>query len=436
MDTRTRAIETTGRERVIRPSPTRGIVTAVILILVVGLAAVRFASTRPTGPVLPPLTTSTLERVATLELQLSNRFQDLGVRQELTGLLIQAAAETGNPTYFQRAESILDEADMLDPGHPQTMVLEATLALARHDFQAAVDLATDLNEQDPFNSQALVVLVDGQIELGNYNEATDRLQELLDLRPALPALTRTSYLRELHGDLPGAEQAMVQAITAGSRSPFDIAVTTSLLGDLYLKQGDLDRAEARYLDAKALNPELLTAAVGQARVAIARNDFDNAATILNGVVDRFPEPGALTLLGEVQAQLGRATEAQESFNTVRVITRLQQDAGAKVDVELARFASYHGDPAEAVGLARSAYADRPTVFAAQVLGWSLYRAGDFAKAAFFAEKSLELGTLDASLLLEAAVIFENSGSQDRAEELRMLASDLDPWYLTLNPDMG
>ena len=96
----------------------------------------------------------------------------------------------------------------------------------------------ELIGQDPFNSQALLVLVDAEIELGKYEEAAIDLQRLLDLKPALPALSRTSYLRELHGDLRGAEEAMIQALTAGSRSNFDLAVTTTLLGDLYLKRGE------------------------------------------------------------------------------------------------------------------------------------------------------------------------------------------------------
>ena len=58
--------------------------------------------------------------------------------------------------------------------------------------------------------------------LGQYEEAAFDLQRLLDLKPALPALSRTSYLRELHGDLRGAEEAMIQALTAGSRSELSI----------------------------------------------------------------------------------------------------------------------------------------------------------------------------------------------------------------------
>ncbi|MCA1734962.1 MAG: tetratricopeptide repeat protein [Actinobacteria bacterium] len=54
------------------------------------------------------------------------------------------------------------------------------------------ELAATVRAADPFNADALVVLIDAQVELGQYQEAAASLQQLLDLRPALPALARTS----------------------------------------------------------------------------------------------------------------------------------------------------------------------------------------------------------------------------------------------------
>ncbi|MGH8927359.1 MAG: tetratricopeptide repeat protein, partial [Acidimicrobiia bacterium] len=245
-----------------------------------------------------------------------------------------------------------------------------------------------------------------------------------------------SYLRELHGDLTGAEQAMVQALTAGSRSPFDRAITTALLGDLYLKRGDLNRAEESYLEAERLIPGLLGARIGRARVLTAAGDLEAAAEVLEQVVARFPEPGALTQLGEVLTQLGRPDEARNAFDTVAVITDLQTEAGAIVDLELARFAANHGDPKAARVLAAEAYRNRPTVFAAQVLAWAMHRSGDSASALPLAEEALRLGTANASLHLQAAEILGANGQATRARQLRSAARQWDPWFHVLHPELA
>ena len=422
-------------ERAHRPSPNRVLVLAIAALVVVIMGLTRFVFAKP-GEDQPPLApATTVELVAMLEAGAESNPGDLSTWQQLANAYLRAATETGDPSFYARAEAALDEAAALDPGNRGTAIGLAVLALARHDFELAARNATELLSNDPFDSQALLVLVDAEIELGQYDEAATHLQQLLDLKLALPALSRTSYLRELHGDLPGAEQAMIQAITAGSRSAFDLAVSTTLLGDLYLKRGDLERADERYLEAQSLAPDLLTAGMGRARVAVARGRFDLAANLLEDIVERFPEPGALTLLGEVLIAQARIDEADQVFATVGVIAQLQKDAGAVVDLELARFIADHGDPEQAVALAQAAYDTRPTVFAAQVLAWSLHQSGDSAAALPFVAEALRLGTPDAPLLLQAAEIAVANGDTNLAEDLGSSASGLDPWFLVLHPEL-
>ena len=410
---------------------------ALALGLVVILSFIRFLLSKPEGaPLPPPPTVTPAEQIGILEACLAAEPQDLRGWQLLGTALVQAATQTGDPSYYPRAERAFQEAESLAPDDPQTKIGKAFLALIRHDFSGAKALAAGVNAADPFNADSLAVLVDAEIELGQYDEAATHLQELLDLRPALPALARTSYLRELHGDLAGAEQATVQALTAGSRSGFDLAVTTSLLGDLYLKQGDLTRAGQRYAESDSLAQGLLTTAVSQARLAVAKGDLAAAVSGLERAVARFPDPGALTLLGEVRSLQGRTEEAASAFGTVNVIATLQQDAGAVVDLELARFEATHGNPETAVDLALAAYRDRPTVFAAEVVGWALHRAGRTEEALGYALESIRLGTPDAALLLHAARILKANGQTVRADELRNQAANLDPWFRVLHPELA
>ena len=88
----------------------------------------------------------------------------------------------------------------------------------------------------------------------------------------------------------------------------------------------------------------------------------------------------------------------------------------------------------AVYLARGAYQDRPTVFAAGLLGWALKLSGSSPEAMAFTEESIRLGTPDATLLLHVATIFEANGDHPRAAELREQASVVDPCYRASHPE--
>ncbi len=64
--------------------------------------------------------------------------------------------------------------------------------------EALEQAAGELNKIFPDDVQVYGFLADAHVELGHYEEATDSVQWMLDLRPGnVPALTRAAYLREL-----------------------------------------------------------------------------------------------------------------------------------------------------------------------------------------------------------------------------------------------
>jgi tetratricopeptide (TPR) repeat protein len=404
-----------------------------VLALAVGLGLGRFLFPAPPTST-PAVGTVTLaQQVAILEERVAARPDDLVALQGLAVAYLRRASETGDASFLELTETMLARASALAPG--TSLIGEALLALARHEFSAAADLAGRARARDPYDAAALAILVDASVELGRYEEAGTHLQRLLDLRPALPALTRTAYLRELGGDLAGAEEAMVQALTAGAGSSFDLAVTNALMGDLHLKQGELVGARTRYEEALRLSPGLVAASKGLAMVAIAAGEEAAAVDLLEAVVDRYPEPGALVLLGESLLVRGEAAGASVQFDTMRAIARLQEASGVVLDLEMARFEADHGDPERALALARAAYRERPTVFAAEVLGWALFKAGRPEEALRYVEESLRLGTPDAAVHLHAAAVLEALGDPSRAEAEREAAAGLDPWFTALHPEL-
>src|SRR5213592_4088610 len=90
------------------------------------------------------------------------------------------------------------------------------LALARHQFREALALGRQAHALQPQRPLVYGVIGDAQIELGQYDDAVQTFQQMVDLRPDLSSYSRVSYARELHGDVEGAIEAMQKAVEAGS----------------------------------------------------------------------------------------------------------------------------------------------------------------------------------------------------------------------------
>jgi tetratricopeptide (TPR) repeat protein len=329
---------------------------------------------------------------------------------------VRSAASTGDPSFYERAEVALDRADELVPDDPNTTLVRGALALALHRFDEALAFGTTAAAVNPSSAAAQGILVDANVELGKYDAASTSLQRMLDLRPDLAALSRASYVRELHGDRAGAVEAMAAAEEAGG-SPFDVASVAALRGELAVAGGDLDGALAHYERALGLAPGLVLAEVGRARVLGATGQEGQAIEALQAVVDRVPVPAALVLLGELQSRTGDPSGAAGTFELVRATAALQQASGQVVDLEMAVFEADSGDPERAVELAERAAAARPdNVYVSDALGWALFRSGDAAAAVPHIEAALRLGSNDPVSLWHAAQVFAAVGSDARAAD--------------------
>ena len=340
---------------------------------------------------------------------------DLGVAY------LNRARATADPSWYSKAADALQRAQTLAPDDARTLTGAGLLALARHDFGSALALGQHAHTLEPASPDALGVIVDAQVELGRYDEAAASAQEMVDRRPSLASLSRVSYVRELRGDTPGALAAMTQAAAAGSGSSTDTAYVRTLIGDLHLNAGDLDLAEASYRRTLADVPDYGMAQYGLARVLAARGDPDGATRIMTPLVARLPFSAWVAFLGDVDAARGSGADAARQYELVRTIETLNRSNGINGDLELARFEADHArdpgaDAAGAVALARAALAERPTVYAEDVLGWALRQADDAAAALPHARSAVRLGTADALLWYHLAAAEADLGMSAQAAD--------------------
>jgi tetratricopeptide (TPR) repeat protein len=375
---------------------------------------------------------STEARINSLEAALEGGSSQPQTYAMLGGALMQRLRETGDAGLYARAEMAFSEALKRDPDSLDARVGTGTLALARHDFRAALRDGEQARRMAPGSFAPFAVIVDAQIELGRYDAAERTLRQMVDFKPGLASYARVSYFRELHGDLAGAIAAMRLAASAAPAAGENRSYIQTLLGNLELQRGRLDAAAASYRSALAGFPGYAPADAGLARVDAAHERLEPAIERLRGVTQRLPLPEYVNALGEAELASGLRTDARRDFDLVRAQQRLLGASGVNTDAEIAVFEADHGEPRRAVRLGRRGYAAAPSVRSADALGWALTRAGRPVEGLAYARRALRLGSRDALFLYHAGMAARAAGEPEAARSYLSGALAANPHFSPLH----
>ena len=418
-----------------RAAPLVGSALAALL-LALGLAlmldqlAVRPASPSSPAPLVVPDRRPDGERaVVVAQSRLAASPDDTQAQASLAQAYLLRVRETADPSYYQRAATLLQRALVAQPDNVDGLLAAGGLALARHEFDVAERFGRRVVTQAPERAAGYAVLTDALVELGRYDEAVATAQRLVDLRPNQAAYARVAYLRELHGDLEGAIEAMTEAVQASAPTGETRAWSAVQLGNLHFSRGDLPAAEAAYRDALQRLDGYISAEAGLVRLRAAQGDLAGAASDQERLVQRLPLPELVATLGDLYTRLGETERAGQQAELVEATQRLYAANGVRTDLELAVLQADQGrDLPGALVAAQAEYARRPSVVVADGLAWVAYRAGDLDAALAHSREALRLGSQDPLLLYHAGVIAQDTGDPIRARELLRASAGLNPHY--------
>ena len=354
----------------------------------------------------PPVAISAAaSQTSRLEQTVRDQPDNVDVLSRLSSAYVQRARERADPSFYPLAETAVRRALAVEPENTQALITDAGLALSRHDFAGALELARRVEAIEPSLVATYAVETDALVELGRYDEATAAAQRLADMHPDFAAYTRISYLRELHGDLDGAIDATLQAVAAGSAVKQDVIWARALAGNLYLMKGDIGGAERQYRQAEAVLPDDPQTHFGLAKLAIAQDDHATAERHLRSAIDQRPLPEYVIALGDLLSVEGRDAEAGQQYDLVRAEEALFAANGVDTDVELALFDADHGTTPDATFLqAVGAYQRRGSIFAADTVAWAAYRSGHIDEATRYVALALRTGTRDPRVAYHAGMI--------------------------------
>lgn len=375
---------------------------------------------------------STDALIQSLQERLKTNPNDWQSYSQLGLAYLQKARETGDPSYYQKIEDALDKALAMQPTDYASISAKGALSLARHDFSGALEWGEKAKQINPDRTYAYGVIADAQIELGRYEEAIETLQSMVDLRPDMSSYSRISYIRELHGDLEGAFEMMRRAVDSGTPNAENTAWVRTQLANLYFNSGDLEQAELEYRLTLQNRPNYVYALAGLGRVRAAQGKMDEAIELLEQTVAIMPLPEFVITLGDLYQTSGQQEKADGQYELVAAIESLQRANGVDMDMEIALFnADHEKNMTETLALAHQAYANRPSIHAADALAWALYKTGNYEEAQSYSAEALKLGTKDSLKFFHAGMIALELDDKEQARQYLEEALTINPHFSIL-----
>jgi len=354
---------------------------------------------------------------------------DTKSRISLAALYIQEARVTGEYRYYDMAAmKYVNEVLTIDPGNFEAMTFKAMLYLSQHHFAEGLAMAEKAREVNPYNAFVHGIIVDGNVEMGNYKAAIESADKMISIRPDIRSYSRISYLREIHGDYPGAIEAMKMAVDAGPAGDESTEWTRVQLGHLYENTGDWESAEMNYLISLQYRPGYAYAIAGLGRIAAASKDYSKAIAYYLQADSLVNDYSFKEQLAELYQLEGNKTKAEELNKWL--IKAMSNDAkegetddniGHYADRELAHIFLKTGDYDKGLQHATAEYNRRPAnIDVNETMAWVYYHKGNYDKALPFLDVALKTNSRNPTLLCRAGLIYAKAGNKVKAKEILAL----------------
>ena len=349
----------------------------------------------------------TQDKTAELKAKLNVNPEDVKTRLQLATIFITEQRITGEHHYYYTAiEKILNGVLSIEPKNFEATVYKASLRMSQHQFADALKIAEEAKNINPNNAYVYGILVDANVELGNYEAAIANSDKMQALKPSLEAYSRASYLREIYGDYPGAIEAMKLAVAAGLPGSEPQCWSRNVLGDLYLNTGKLAEAKSTFEENLYMRPSYAPSMAGLAKVEAKMKNYTRAIALLDSANAIMPQSSFVEQQADVYTEMGDSKKAMDKYAEVQ--TQLIKDAstpGHSVSLELSRSFIKTNQWDSAKKYAMMEYAIRPkNIDVNNELAWIAYSQNDMAKAKEYLKAAESTGSKNPELLKRASAI--------------------------------
>lgn len=163
--------------------------------------------------------------------------------------VITLLMQQGNLT---EAEKQIGQLKKYSPNSPQSLFLEAQMAYQRKDFKLARDRVDEVLKGAPNNIQGLQLAGAVALQLNSLIQAEDYLSRAVQAAPNLLLARRALVLTYLRLGQPG--KSMTALLPGLSQETIDPDLL-SLAGEVYLQNGDFNKAQEYFSKASRQDPK-------------------------------------------------------------------------------------------------------------------------------------------------------------------------------------
>ena len=408
---------------------------AALALVVLGVSAWALASTRGSAggdeTVVPAVARTPVQEVAQAQALLRRNGRNDRALAELAGGSLDLVRETGDPSWYAKAE---------EAGRRALDDQPAQRRRARRDGRPGqlpppLRRGPGLRPAQPrrgvhAGSRRYGIEGDALVELGRYRQGFAVIERRLELRPDLPSYSRASYVQELRGNRAGAIRLMELAVGAGGPGTEGRAWTQVQLGLLRFGSGDLAGAEREMRAVLAQRPGDARATAGPGQGAgRPRPAGPGRRALPPGPGPPAPArvPGRPGRDRPRARAAGRGPRGPRAGEGHAAPVRRQRRARRPRPRRSSTPTSTGPAPA-AIARARAAYRTRPGIIGDDILGWVLTRAGHCGESLRYARRSLRLGTRDALMRFHAGMAAACAGRPAEAAARLREALALNPRF--------
>ncbi len=372
---------------------------------------------------------------SSLQQSLKKNPTDVKSSLALAALFIQEARVTGNYVYYDKAAmKYVNDVLRADSTNFDALTFKALIYLSQHHFADGLAIAEKAKGINPYNAFIYGLVVDGNVEMGNYDSAVANSDKMVSIRPDLRSYSRISYLREIHGDYPGAIEAMKMALEAGAPGDEGTEWTRVQLGHLYENTGDLISAKMHYIIALNERPGYAYAMAGLGRIALSSKDYTTAISYYQKADSAVTDYSVKEELVEAYKLSGQQGKADAVSNVV--IESMSKDAqGGRYDENMGHYADRELAYAylkinkydNALEHALLEYNRRPgNIDVNETVAWVYFCKGEYLKALPYLKVAMKTNSKNPTLLCHAGLIYERVGEKTLAKNNLQLALQSNP----------
>jgi tetratricopeptide (TPR) repeat protein len=348
---------------------------------------------------------------------------------DLAVAYVQRVRETADLSYYTQAEKALQKSFQITPDNLEGEKAQLMILLGRGELAQALTLAKALNKKTPDDVLLYGFIADAAMEFGEYRDAEEAAQWMLDLRPGnVPGLLRGAALRRVYGDTRGAMDFLNQAYQQMAPTQTEeLSWTLTEMADLRLSTGDTEGAGKLVYSALQKFPGYYAAIEEMARVEMAQQHYPAAANLLRERNQRFPTAGSRYVLAQALERSGQAADADSAYVDFVATARPLINGNDNGDEELISYYLGHGhDPAEALRIAELEISRRHDVNTLDAYAWALCGNGRYGEAQKQIAKALAVGVREASMFYHAGVIAAKLNDETSAARYLSQSVEVNP----------